>query len=284
MKDYAVGAKHGGHYSAPLKHEDRVRAHDALRASATFKEQETRFNRLIRDFAQAFVMGRVAATRNTFLCENSLTLQRADDIAEAAVSIQALVAEGMHNPARREERYAIESLVKYLLIDQRYPTALLSERLGRFGGIERGTIGMVDDIVLFMLKDEVACEFRGEVKSEYARLCRYVHASSPLLRERLSDARRGAFPGLESVRQFESMNRELTRFFDLCLTLLFHAIGSPETGDAFIQVFDDDAGWKFHRTKFMRHVSAHFDYKTERARRPQPGSQPRGDSRREARG
>lgn len=253
--------------------EARIRAHAELRASLQFRQQKTYLARLTADFIRGITTAWWAATRNRFLIENSLVLRSTDDFLESAVAIQSHVVEGMYNPARREKRHLLEALAKYLVVDQENSDSSFADRLKFFErDVNRAPISVADRLVLCMLSKDKARELVVEIRSEYARLCTFVHPSVPQLRERVANTDRGIYLGFDTVKQFRKMNRDVSRFFDLCLALFFHGVGAPETGDAFIQVFDDDPAWKFHRTKYTKCVSASFDYKVERKSKPRPGA------------
>ena len=245
--------------------EQAVRALDKLRNSVEFRAQETFLDRLTRDFLTAVTTGLFAASRNRSLSEDSLLLRRADDLLESAVAIQANLREGMHGPARREQRYILETIVKYSHVDEAKAGTPLSERLDYFESeVDKSSIDLVDQLDLPMLPEDEANELKSDVHSDYARLCTYVHPSIRRIRERIANAKRGIYIGFETSTQFEKVNRDILRLFDVVLVLFFHRIGSSETGDLFIQVFDDNENWKFHKGKYTKCVSSYFDYKVER--------------------
>lgn len=255
----------------------RIQEHASLRASPAWRTHEAYLERLFRDFLLGSTAGWWASSRSRGGIDNSLVLRHTDDLIQSAIAIQSATIEGLHNPARREKRYALESLVQFLYVDQARPNATFEERLSFYKSDgERSDIDKLDEINLSMLTNGAASQLKGAIKSDYRRLCSYVHPSVDQLRQHLANAKRGAFLGFETADLFAKMNREIFRFFDILLVLFLHGIGPDSTGDVFINILDGEPKWKFHKGRFARILSEHFDYKSERQKAKGPSGSDSG--------
>jgi hypothetical protein len=183
-----------------------------------------------------------------------------------------LPRDGYLNAPRRGASFAylLEAAVKYIFVDQQVDNAAsLAERVAFLADrsrVPRSSVKPIDDIQIFLVADPD--EFRRAVKQSFAALSGYVHPSRPSLEERLRRAERGEFAGFEGPGAIEALNKLVSRTLDLVLVLLFQGLGVSLTGDLFIHVFDEEPGWKFHRTTYRAQVSESFDYKAERQARP----------------
>lgn len=237
----------------------RIEEHAKLRASLAWQTHEAYLDRVFRDFTLAVTAGWWASSRSRYVIDNYLVLRHTDDLLQSVVAIRSAAREGLHNPARREKRYALEAIVQLLYVDQLHPRATFEERLTFYKANVEGTyLEKLDEIDLFMLDGDASRQLKAEVKSDYARLCSYIHPSTDQVRQQVANAKRGAFLGFETTDLFAKVNREIFRFFDIILVLFLHGIGHSPTGDVFIQVLDSQPTWKFHKGKFTRLVSAHF--------------------------
>jgi hypothetical protein len=246
----------------------RIAAHQETRDSKRYNDAHIHLQRLVQDFAVALRARWLAVTRHpdssNWLLQNSV-----DDLLESGIGLPVLAREGIFNVARRELRYMLEATVKYVYVDQQLPgDASLEERvkfLGDKAKVPRSSVSPISDISLQMVEPE---PFRNAVRQSFASLSGYVHPSREAFEERLRRASRGEFSGFEGPRVLESFNRLASQTLDLVLALNFEGIGRTFSGDLFIQIFDDNANWKFHRTTFTAQVSRYFDYKVERQGRP----------------
>jgi hypothetical protein len=243
----------------------RIAAHDELRAGKRYTDARLHLARLVQDFATALRVSSLAFTRYphsvNWLLQNSI-----DDLLESAIALPALLDVGAVNVARRELRYMVEASVKYVFVDQRLPSeALLDERLRYLGDnskVPRSSVTPIDELKLWMLEDDRV--FRGAVKQSFGALSGYVHPSERALDERFARAERGESSGFEGPGVVEAFNRLASQTLDVVLVLVFQGIGPTFTGDVFIQLLDDRADWKFHRTRFSSEVARSFEYKVER--------------------
>lgn len=251
----------------------RAREHEELRDEAPYREQSVYLSRLTRDFILGIRAMWLAFTRYP---DSGQWLQSrfTDDFLESAVSIYSLASQGVFNAGKREMRYMLEAAVKYVFVDQQLEgDATLESRLAVLNDtsrVPRSTVDPVDKIILRMVPDSAA--FSGAVHSSFGALSAYTHMSARQLEERFRRAERGEFSGFEGPKTLESFNGVIAQTYDLVLVLLMEGIGPTFTGDLFVQVFDGEPGWKFHKGRFVREVSRTFDYKAERSGTTTPSS------------
>ena len=265
--------------------ETNLTAHATVKASKRYQDAQKHLSRLVADFAMTVQLSAFYFTRNPHAREWMLWAN-ADDFLESAVAIPVLVEQGIFNSARREMRYLLEALVKFVYVDQQLPNdAPLQDRLTLLADnakVPRSSVDPIDWMTLRLVPQPE--EFRGAVKQAFKSLSGYVHPSRSQIDERLRRATRGEFSGFEGPTVVEAFNRLTSQTLDLAVVLICEGIGPAFTGDLYVHLFDDYPGWKFHRTRFAAQVSRYFDYKVERqqgddtaARRPGRGQGPEAD-------
>jgi hypothetical protein len=243
----------------------RIDEHAELRKSPEWQAEIRRHDRMFRHFVRGVHYCWIAASRSTLSLNNSLVLRHTDDLLQTAIVIRSSVENGAQNPARREQRYALESLVHFAYVDQENPQSSLDERLEFYKhNVEKSDLKKLEHLKFFLLSDVDAQELKSELNSEYSRLCRYVHPSTEQLRASIDSAAEGRPLGFERVESLAALNRDVFRLFDVLLALYFHGVGRDASGDAFVQALDSDPDWKFHKGKFTKRISQYFDYKAER--------------------
>lgn len=245
----------------------RIETHEETRSTKRYGDAESHMRRLVQDFVLGLRASWLAVTRDSN-SDHSLLHRSMDELLESVIALPTLAQDGMVNVARRELRYLLEATVKYVYVDQQFDAAAPLEERVRFLGdkakVPRASIRPVDDVVIRMLDDPE--RLRGAVKQSFSSLSGHVHPSRPALEERLARAERGEYSGFEGPGVLEAFDRLASQTLDVVLVMVFEGIGPSFTGDLFINVFDDNRDWKFHRTKFTAEVSRHFDHKAERRR------------------
>lgn len=245
------------------EHQARVAEHQLEREGTAYTQQRTYMHRLTVDFLAGVVGAHQAFSR--YPDHSSWLLSTlVEDFLESPVSIELLAHNGVFNVGRRELRFLLEAAVKRTYVDELAPpTASLADRLTLLHTkVPRSSVDVVDELTLRMLPDPDA--FRSAVKSAFGALSGYTHPSRKQFDERLAKAARGQAIGFETADTLKPFNRVLFEVYDLVLTLVFEGIGPAFTGDLFTTVFDHEATWRFHRGRFVKLVSQHFDYKAER--------------------
>ena len=233
----------------------RIEAHERLRKSEPYLQQKHRLDKGALDFAKTLHTIWLVSTRAPGLSENALMLRRLDDAMESAIAIRTLISEGMLHPARRETRYLLEALTKYLATDQQKPEFDYKMRVAYFERkIDKKSIGPITDLTLDLLSRKSGAEYRQAVRDEYDRLSSYVHASAEQVRDKAEAAERGAYIGFETIGDFEQVVKEVMNVFSLALILVFHGIGRPCLRDWFEQMLSVN-NWTFQDNKYVSEIS-----------------------------
>lgn len=246
----------------------KIDEHQRLMESDQYREQATRLTRLLKGAVEALQACWLVSTRSRSLSDDKLTFRFIDDAIFSLVGISSAINNGAHNPARREMRYLLESACKHYHVDssQHAGGMPLSDKLEYLkANVPRSSIDFVEAQEFFALDDSKTKELRSELKDMYSQSCKYVHRSKEQIDDYLASVSRGASPGFESVSEFRRMNREFARLCDVVVYLVLSVLGpSGLAGDLFVKVFDGDATWPYHKTKYCKALSEHYNYKAER--------------------
>lgn len=245
--------------------EEKVAGHEKARSDPDFQAAAKFMCHLVQDFCWAVHAASMYFTRYP---DNGLTLIQAsmDDLIQSAIAIYSLGRDGIFNVGRRELRYMIEAAVKAVYIDENVASSTpLIDRIAMASDnaqLPRSSVEVVDRLPFRMLSGHD--RFTAAVKSAFGSLSSYVHTSKPQLEEQLRRVQRGEHIGFESAATLRAFNEVVRQVFDLVLVLVFEGIGPSFTGDMFVGLFDKRPEWRSHKGRFVREVSASFDYKTER--------------------
>jgi hypothetical protein len=242
-----------------------VAKRDEREASKPYLDAQIHLDRLVNDFVAALQASVIYTTRIP-ASQQWLVQNLADEMLESTLLITRLPRDGFLNAPRRELRYLLEAAVKYVFVDQQVDSsASLEDRVAFLADttkVPRSSVAPIDEVRVLLVADEG--DFRRAVKQSFAALSGYVHPSRRSLEERLQRAGRGEIAGFEGPGALEALGKSARRTLDLVLVLLFQGLGPSLTGDLFVQVFDEQRDWKFHRTHYCAQVSRAFDYKAER--------------------
>lgn len=244
-----------------------ITTHEAIRNSDDFLAEQKHLRRVTQNFVTAIRLVSFIFTRYSdgqrWLLQSSI-----DDFLESAISIVTLAEQGVFNVGRRELRYMLESAVKCVFVDQALPgDAALVDRIAFASDavrVPRSSVDVVDQVRLGIVPNPH--EFRSAVHSTFGTLSGYTHVSKRQLEERYRRSERGEFSGFESATTLRTFVRLMVQTYDLVLALIFEGIGPSFTGDLFVEIFDEEKRWAFHKTRFVKQVSRFFDYKAERQR------------------
>ncbi|VBB05617.1 Hypothetical protein LUCI_0827 [Lucifera butyrica] len=240
----------------------KIAKHEELRQGQQYTQEKKFCDSILVDF--------IKTARGISICsirgggrENSLTFNLFDFFFESAVGISVMIKEGVLNPAKRELRYVLETSVKALLVDQTLTKQTYHEKIAYLGtSIPRSSIDCVDDINFF-ITDNQSKLLINDVKQLFGELSQYVHPSEEQIKEYILRCNEGASIGLETGKELKRMNAPF-RTYEIVLVLSLHALGFSQSGDMFINLFDDSPKWKFHKGRHMKAMSALYDYKAER--------------------
>jgi hypothetical protein len=254
------------------EHEVRVKMQDTLMASQEYQQEVKYSSRFMWDFLTALRICWFYSSRGGSIYDNSIVIRSTDDLVQSTIATSVLLRNGMHTPIKRELRYIIESSVKNLYVDQqmevRKPLPSLAERLDFLHDhVDRSSIDVREHLRLVAFDAATEKQFIDELNDVYRDCCAYVHPSKRQIEERLDLAEQGRSSGFETAEELRAIAKLMFRVYDMALTLYFHGFGLSMTGDVFTNGFDDRPEWKFHKGKYVKLVSAHFDYKVERKSR-----------------
>lgn len=226
--------------------------------------QEKRFlDRVINDFLEAShfcVLNNSRVFRST-----SLLYDQIDLIYESVVILKLIVKEGALNPIKRELRFILEAVIKYLYIDTKHSDKELNDKIKIYGDlVSRSRIDEVDAIKIFAFDEEFNKQFINEVKRVYSVLCKYVHPSQEQILEYKKRVENGSSIGYESLSDLKSVSNIIFQVLELVLVMMLEGLGPSYAGDLCVYFFDEKQNWKFRKRKFLKKLNSFFDYKCER--------------------
>jgi len=224
--------------------------------------------KLIKDITNDFVytlnLISLYSTRAGKLYDDFLTIKAIDDILQSVIAILSLVENGIHNTVKRELRYLIEMMTKYIIVDyEKMGESLATKTQYLKDSIPNSSIDVIDQYSP-PLQGTKNAEFKAEVKDFFYKACDYVHPSKKQIDEQIKNYEKGNTIGFESSKMLADINKLIFRAYDMILVMLFHGFGDDLSGDLLIQLLDDNKKWKFHKSKYVKEYSKNFDYKHER--------------------
>ncbi|MDR6158626.1 hypothetical protein QF023_002142 [Chryseobacterium sp. SLBN-27] len=219
--------------------------------SQQYHQQIKYVSDITKDFVDIIRAISIYSTRGGEIYENFLCIRASDDMIQSAIGIQMLADNGIHNSIRRELRYLIEMITKYVIVDYDKKGKKLAEKLDYLNDeIPNSSIEIVTKYST-PFKEPMATEFRNEIKDFFYKSCAYVHPSKKQLDEQLTNYENGFTIGFESAVMFSNLNKTIFRAYDMILTMCLHSFGYSMSKDLFEQIFNEKAKWKFHKGKFV---------------------------------
>ncbi|UOE47415.1 hypothetical protein MTO98_23700 [Mucilaginibacter sp. SMC90] len=202
------------------------------------------------DYIHALQMVAIYSTRAKEIYDEFLTIHVIDELIESAIGVMSLVESGIHNMPKRELRYLIELVTKYVIIDY----ALMGDSLDNkkqylLDEIPKSSITVIDRYATPFAARQT--EFRNEVKDFFYKACAYVHPSKKQLDEQIRNRRNGHTMGYESTAMLSDINKLIFRAYDMILVMIFHGFGPSMSKDVFEQMLDNDKTWKYHKGKYI---------------------------------
>ena len=229
---------------------EKIMAHNEHRKSEPFAAQSKRLARISRSFVMTVHACVLASTRYQSFSENSLFLRNADGWIESCAAVSSLTEIGAMNAARREERFMIQSTIRYLYVDQQNATQDYEAKIVFLRDqVDRSKINMIDDLTFWALDSSERSGFIAEIRDCYVKACSFVHASESQIRLRERLNLKGRYIGFESAEEFEKRNRELFRLLDLLLVFCFESVGPSFTEDVLDAVQSTYPEWCFAKGK-----------------------------------
>jgi hypothetical protein len=192
----------------------------------------------------------------------------AQDYIESSISMIVLAMEGVHNVAKRELRFLVESSLKICLIQQKSYESSIQEKIARFDAeLSSPSISIKRDLLLSLLPENLRDAFSEEVGRVYGLTSNYVHLTSQQISERIAAVDAGRTAARENAADIEALNILLARGLACSLVLLFHSVPSWVAGDWLVEEDGSTNQWYFMGSRFLAGIDSHFDYKYERSNR-----------------
>lgn len=205
-----------------------------------------------KDFIETIRSISFYSTRAGDIYESFLSIKASDDLLQSAIAIEALANNGVHNTVKRELRYLIEMITKYVIADFDNMGQKLEIKLKYLHeNIPNSSIEIIENYQTpFQL--QLATIFKNEVKDFFYKSCAYVHPSKKQFDEQMSNYSSGNSIGFESAKMFADLNKIIFRAYDMILTMCLHGFGPSMSKDLFEQVFNENTKWKFHKGKYIK--------------------------------
>lgn len=216
------------------------------------------------DFILATQLISIYSTRAKDIYANFLGIHIIDEITESLVAINKLAKLGTYNQIKRELRYLIELTTKCVVVDYEMMGRSMEDKLAHlYDNIPNSSIDPIDRCPP-IFKPALDMAFKAEVKDFFYKACAYIHPSKTQIEERIKNYSKGNTIGFDTAKMLTNCNTLTFRALDIILVLIFHSFGQSMSGDLFINGFDKNPKWKFHKGKYTKEYSALFDYKHER--------------------
>jgi hypothetical protein len=176
-------------------------AHATVKASKRYQDAQTHLSRLLADFSLTLQLSAFYFIRYPHAGQ-WMQQANADDLLESVVAVPLLVEQGIFNSARRELRYLLEALVKFVYVDQQLPgEAPLQDRLAALADnakVPRSSVEPVDWMTLRLVRDPG--DFRAATKQAFNSLSGYVHPSRAQIESGFAARRAESSPASRAPR------------------------------------------------------------------------------------
>lgn len=223
-------------------------------------QQELKYlNDITIDFVNTLRSIFVYSTRAGKLYDDFLCIRAIDDLLQSSIGIQMLIKNGIHNTVRRELRYMIEMITKYVVVDYAKMGDTFETKTDYLKNeIPNSSIDIVNDYST-PFSTSFNEDFQSEIKDFFFKACAYVHPSKKQIDEQINNYKKGNTIGFESAKMFSNINKIVFRAYDMILVMVFHSFGVTMSGDLFEQIFNENPKWKFHKGKYVKEFSKNLD-------------------------
>lgn len=202
------------------------------------------------------------STRAKSIYDNMLTIRSSDDLIQSILGIRSLIVNGVHNMPRREIRFLIEMITKYLIVDQKKVGEGIKIKTQYLANnIPNSSIDIID-LLSTPFNASIEHEFKTEIKDIFYNACAYVHPSNLQIDIQIENYNKGINIGFETAKMLSDVNDLIFRVYDIILTMLFICLGQSMSVDIFIELFNQKTKWKFHNGKYIKHYSKILDFKS----------------------
>lgn len=218
-------------------------------------QQELRYiSDITKDFIDAIRTINIYSTSAGDVYDNFFCIKATDDLIQSVLAIEMMVNNGIHNTVKRELRYLIEMITKYVIVDYDKMGEDMEVKLQYLrDNIPNSSIEIIAEYST-PFQEPLSSNFKSEVKDFFYKSCAYVHPSQKQLDEQISNYNNGNSIGFESAKMLSNMNKTIFRCYDLILTMCFHSFGQSMSKDLFEQIFNDNKKWKYHKGKYTKEL------------------------------
>lgn len=216
-------------------------------------QQELKYIKdITKDFVDTLRIISLYSTRAGGIYDSFLCVRTIDDLIQSSIGIFSMVKNGIHNTVRRELRYLIEMITKYVIVDY----AKMDESFEIKTQFLKNKIpnSSIEIVMKYStpFSSPIKEQFQNEIKDFFRKSCAYVHPSKRQIDEQVTNYQRGNTIGFESAKMFTDINRIVFRAYDMILTMVFHSFGNSMSKDLFEQIFNENPKWKFHKGKYVK--------------------------------
>lgn len=239
-----------------------------IKAELDSPDYKVEFNRTLAmrtSMSQCLLFCYMNTSRHPESAEKNFMLRLIDDIIQSVISMEYLGQEGFMNICKRELRYLIELALKANFIVNSSDDGDFDSQVKKFEKLlNSSNINPVNDLQINYLDTDVTAEFKTDVKRLYGFLCKYVHASTHQIQERIAQVMMGRSIGFEGTAALAELNGLLERSYVIVLVFLFNSIPQYVVGDFLVGPDGGINAWYFSQSKYISLIDAKFDYKHER--------------------
>ncbi len=217
-----------------------------------YKEQVKYSESMIFDFINTIRLLSLYSGRYLNFYKDSMSIEITDEIIESLVGILNLIREGIYNNPKREIRYMIELVAKIVMVDELAKGKKLKSKITYLKkNIDNSSVDIIKDIQ-FPFEDKLNSDLKSEIKSNFKKMCAYVHPSEKQLLERLSNKDNRNTIGFDSIKMLSDFNRTMFRNLDIILFMLLYSFDSSLCKDLLKAVLESNAKWKYKHGKYTK--------------------------------
>jgi len=203
--------------------------------------------------------------RDSESAQNNFMLRLFDDLIQSVTSVEHLARQGFMNNCKRELRYLLELALKANFIVRSAFSDDFESQVKKFEKmLNSSNINPINKLPISYLDQVQETEFKTSVKELYGFLCKYVHASTHQIQERVSLAAKGRTIGYEGTDALKELNGLLESVYSSVIVLLFNSLPQHVAGDFLVHEDGGIVNWYFNQSRFVAMIDTKFDYKYER--------------------
>ncbi|MCU0678459.1 MAG: hypothetical protein MUF19_02645 [Candidatus Pacebacteria bacterium] len=194
---------------------------------------------------------KVYSSRASHIYEKLMIMWGYDNIVESTIGIHTLVVEGSRNPSRRELRFLLEMIAKYVYIDQQLKDAELLEKIEFFEiEVPKSSLSIIRNVIT-PFEQDTENEFISEALELFKALSKFVHPSREQLELQINEFNSGHYMGFESAESFKEFNQTYFQILDIVLVLCFIGFGTDMSADV-LEDIAKDSKWQFANGKYTQ--------------------------------